>query len=57
MIRSVEEAELPKGCQPLPKKAKKRKRITILDGSSIRFEALPPDEGMDFSLHRKIESF
>ena len=48
-MESVAEAELPAGSQPIPPQAKRRKRATVVKGSSLRLEALPPGPGTSSS--------
>ena len=48
-MESVTEAELPAGSQPIPAQAKRRKRATVVKGSSLRLEALPPGPGTSSS--------
>lgn len=45
-MESAKVCDLPaEACSMLPSRISKRKRISVLSGSSIRLEALPPAEG------------
>ena len=44
-MESCTEADLPGDALPVPPRAAKRKRVSVLRGSCIRFEALPPGPG------------